>query len=294
MDIIYSGPRRFWRVLYPALIFVAIQFAVMFIVGIVFIALGLIGNISAETAVPISVLLDDALKYVARETWLLMLIISVVKLAVFAPMWWKSRNTKERYSNENPAAVYLIVVLFFAAFNIVQIVVFSITDVVRFFPTYDSISELFVSDNTIMRFAIIGFLAPITEELVFRGILINRMRGMPVWASIAIQAVLFSLVHLNLFQSLYAFVAGILLGYAYIKFRSLGVVILGHMTYNLSSLLMVEFATENEAIPVILMSIVLLPICAVLAVKQQKASTITAEPVTLPPPLNPWPDPWDR
>ncbi len=65
-------------------------------------------------------------------------------------------------------------------------------------------------------YAIIGLLAPLAEEIVFRGgvlrALLNRMRP---WTAVAVSALLFSLVHGNPAQMPYAFVAGLLLGWMY-------------------------------------------------------------------------------
>lgn len=62
----------------------------------------------------------------------------------------------------------------------------------------------------------IGLLAPLAEEVVFRGaILRSLLTSMKPWTAIAISALFFSLVHMNPAQMPFAFLAGLLLGWMY-------------------------------------------------------------------------------
>ena len=64
----------------------------------------------------------------------------------------------------------------------------------------------------------ISLLAPLAEEVVFRGAilqsLLNSSRLSP-WAAIGVSALLFSLIHMNPAQMPHAFVIGLLLGWMY-------------------------------------------------------------------------------
>ena len=67
---------------------------------------------------------------------------------------------------------------------------------------------------------VIGLLAPVCEELVFRGaILRSLLQWKPEkhWVPIAISAFLFALVHGNPAQMPHAFVVGLLLGWLYYR-----------------------------------------------------------------------------
>lgn len=81
-------------------------------------------------------------------------------------------------------------------------------------------------------YAIFG--APIHEELVFRGVTLHyAKKAMPFWLANLLQALLFGVMHLNIIQGTYAFVAGLLLGYVYQHTKSLRVSIIFHMLFNL-------------------------------------------------------------
>lgn len=64
----------------------------------------------------------------------------------------------------------------------------------------------------------IGLLAPVSEEIVFRGAILRNLLSsprLPVWAAIALSAFFFALIHMNPAQMPHAFVIGLLLGWMY-------------------------------------------------------------------------------
>lgn len=76
--------------------------------------------------------------------------------------------------------------------------------------------------------------APIAEEILFRGLIFNFLREkISLKYSIIIQALLFGIIHLNVFQGFSAFVYGILLAYIYIWTKSIWSVIIIHFLNNL-------------------------------------------------------------
>lgn len=77
-------------------------------------------------------------------------------------------------------------------------------------------------------------LAPIVEELVFRGctMLMAQKMECRFWIVNLIQAAIFGLAHMNWIQSSYAFVLGLLLGYCCHKYHSLWASILLHFVFN--------------------------------------------------------------
>ncbi|MGH9279077.1 MAG: lysostaphin resistance A-like protein, partial [Acidimicrobiales bacterium] len=73
--------------------------------------------------------------------------------------------------------------------------------------------------------------APLVEELVFRGFLLEAFRRKGKGAAVALSAVAFSLAHLSLAQFRYYFWAGVLLGLVYWR-RGLVGSIAAHATFN--------------------------------------------------------------
>lgn len=76
-------------------------------------------------------------------------------------------------------------------------------------------------------------LAPITEELLFRGVLLpGLLRNYRPAVAIGQSALLFGLIHFNSAQSLNAFLMGLLLGWVYYQSRSLWLCIGLHGLHN--------------------------------------------------------------
>ncbi len=78
-------------------------------------------------------------------------------------------------------------------------------------------------------------LAPLIEELLFRGLLLPVIEQWvrSSWLAVVISGVLFGLIHQRLYAHMPALaVFGVILGYVYVRTRSLTLVILIHMVFN--------------------------------------------------------------
>ena len=87
-----------------------------------------------------------------------------------------------------------------------------------------------------LGFLAVGVLAPVAEEMVFRGAILRRLldatgRRM-AWIAIVVTAALFGLVHGNMVQGINAFLLGLILGWMYVRTRSVVPGIVFHFTNN--------------------------------------------------------------
>ncbi|MDE6387424.1 MAG: CPBP family intramembrane metalloprotease [Lachnospiraceae bacterium] len=79
-----------------------------------------------------------------------------------------------------------------------------------------------------------GLISPIAEEIVFRGLIFNRMRRyFPHMAAVIASGVLFGIYHGNVVQGLYGGCMGILMAYLYERSHSFVVPCLFHATANM-------------------------------------------------------------
>ncbi len=87
-------------------------------------------------------------------------------------------------------------------------------------------------------FTTAAILAPIFEEIIFRGFLLPSLtRYFPVWGAIALSSLLFSIAHLSLSEVLPLAVLGIVLGVVYTRSRNLLAPIVVHSLWNTGTLL---------------------------------------------------------
>lgn len=113
--------------------------------------------------------------------------------------------------------------------------------------------------------------APITEELVFRGLIFTRLRqGMPQVLALLITCVVFGLLHGQPIWMAYAFLLGLLLNWVYIRYRSLLANIVLHVTFNLVGIWGLPL---NGAALWIVLAVSLLLVAAMIVVIAQKQKT---------------------
>ncbi len=84
----------------------------------------------------------------------------------------------------------------------------------------------------VFTFLSVVIVAPIFEELIFRGMIYNEMARHNKMFAVVMTSLLFGLLHLNLSQSVPAFFISLVLCYMYEKTQSLSVTILGHAANN--------------------------------------------------------------
>ncbi|MBQ7066971.1 MAG: CPBP family intramembrane metalloprotease [Lachnospiraceae bacterium] len=107
------------------------------------------------------------------------------------------------------------------------------------FPkTHENYKELLNSmgmGQGLMPFVYTALLAPVAEELIFRGLTLKyQEKVLPYFTANFMQAFLFGIYHQNIVQFVYAFFVGILLGYLCKKYNSLVLVMVVHGIVNAS------------------------------------------------------------
>ena len=89
------------------------------------------------------------------------------------------------------------------------------------------------SDTGVYSFITIVIAAPILEELIFRGIILNGLlKSYSPLKSIIISSLLFGLIHMNPGQFIGASLGGMLSGWVYFKTKKITLPIIIHMTNN--------------------------------------------------------------
>jgi CAAX amino terminal protease family protein len=115
----------------------------------------------------------------------------------------------------------------------------------------DSMTQLF---SGIMKhplgYLVIGILAPITEELIFRGailrVLLDAFGHKGRWAAIVLTALIFGIIHGNIAQASHAFILGIALGWMYVRTCSILPGIVFHWVNNSIAYIMFHLMPDME------------------------------------------------
>ena len=100
-------------------------------------------------------------------------------------------------------------------------------------------STQFLSLHPLLLIFFVGVLAPVCEEVVFRGAIFGGMKKEGnVFKAVMASGILFGLLHMNINQASYAFVIGILLGFLVEATGSIFSSILFHVLINASNAVM--------------------------------------------------------
>ena len=106
----------------------------------------------------------------------------------------------------------------------------------------DASASLENASNIFVYIAAVAILAPIVEEILFRGIILKRsMSLLPPLTAVFFQAVIFGLMHSGLIWFLYAAFMGIILGYTRMCLSSLASSMAVHILFSASSVLLGVF-----------------------------------------------------
>ena len=102
--------------------------------------------------------------------------------------------------------------------------------------------------NNRFGYFVVGLMAPLVEELVFRGAILRallRWKSNP-WIGIVISAVMFSAIHMNPAQMPHAFLIGILLGWMYYRTDSIVPGVVYHWVNNTIAYVLFAFYPDPD------------------------------------------------
>ena len=112
-----------------------------------------------------------------------------------------------------------------------------------FFPPPEALTELFESimntgEHPLSSFFLLVVVAPVTEEVLFRGIILRGfLANYPKRRAILLSALLFALMHTNPWQFISTFVAGVLLAWLLVETGSLVPCLFAHAVANATAYL---------------------------------------------------------
>lgn len=114
-------------------------------------------------------------------------------------------------------------------------ILLSLTGLVQTSESYQDVASKQYSVAFGAGAILFGLISPIAEEIVFRGLVFNRMRRYyPTIAAVVVSGVLFGTYHGNLVQGIYGGCMGILLAYTYERMQSFLIPCLFHAAANLT------------------------------------------------------------
>ncbi|MDO4479123.1 MAG: HAD hydrolase-like protein [Lachnospiraceae bacterium] len=142
-----------------------------------------------------------------------------------------------------PRALFFII--FFIATAEVANILIDMSGIWAIDPAYQAATRSIFDTNLIIQVMEVGFVGPIAEEMIFRGLVFRRIRDYrgPKTA-ILLSAALFGLYHGNVTQGIFAFALGVVMAWAYEESGDIRMSVMMHVANNLLATALTAFANE--------------------------------------------------
>ncbi|MCR5421652.1 MAG: CPBP family intramembrane metalloprotease [Lachnospiraceae bacterium] len=252
-----------------------IQMGVGVIGGIVVSLLSVFKNMGGNAADQQAVmdLLSGKMVYIELAAVILALIIMA-----FWYYFGYVKKSKADGSYEQPLKK-IADVRFFALMIITSIAVYSLAYLLNNFATFllpeagekfADMMQLTFGGNDVVGFIAAGIIGPVCEELTLRGIVLKRSeRSFGMVGCIILNALIFSCMHMNPIQGIYALPMGIVFTYVCYRYNSVVPGIILHILNNSISFLLSRFInTDNLSNLIWIVVFVLLALGAFLIARQ--------------------------
>lgn len=231
--------KKIWGLIYPMLIYLGIQILLINVIQTVCAAYWYFNGFTSMEE--INILIAQTLH--GKELVLTMIssLITIPILIIFMKRDIEDKKESHTFKKFelNNKWLYLLIIPF-GFFNMEWANMF-VSVLQMFMPefmidSYSGAQNAIYNSGVAVQFVAAGFTAPIVEELIFRGLIYNRLKDMVnvKWAVI-LSAVLFGVFHGNWVQAPYAVIIGLVAAFVYEKYKSIIAPILLHMTVNITS-----------------------------------------------------------
>ncbi len=209
-----TPPRKRWSLLLGLVLYFAAQFSVSLLLPPLLIQAGVISSRDA---------LSITSGGLAAWTYWLLNVANIVSIALIIAIvlgfYTEPLSSLGFTTKKIPIALLFGVIGFVVAFIAAAVVGYPIEQQFGVDPTQQAISQSATEPGLFPLVFISGaIIAPIAEEIVFRGYMYKAFRDrFKMWYAILLSAALFAVIHLEWRAALSLFVIGIVLAYVYEK-----------------------------------------------------------------------------
>lgn len=226
---------KIWDILQPFVIYYFLHIAVFYLLTFLF-------QVSLETFGQSYV--DYVTAHAETVTGIVSGLSMLLAAAPLQPMLRRElyeRNEQECLTDRNAArsrgaaATCILTIILSVTTSLGMNILLSLTGLVDASDTFQDVSQRQFGVAFGIGIILYGIVSPLAEEIVFRGLLYNRMRKYyPLWPAIAVSGLLFGLYHGNLVQGIYGSCMGILMAYLYERTGRFFTPFLFHAVANIS------------------------------------------------------------
>lgn len=229
---------KIWRVVYP----VGIYFLISNIISVIFVMISAMlmqmNAISSGEAIDVLTLQEELTASIYKNSMMLTAIAAAIMIPI-AYLLFRNDKKKENIRYEKcQLGLFGLIILVAATACLGGNQLLSISRLDVLFPGYMEIQKAIYGGNIVMKVLAAVILAPVVEELLFRGLVFKRLdKYVGKLPAMILSSLFFGVYHGNVVQGVYAFVIGMVFVFIYDKYKTLMAPILAHIFANFVSIL---------------------------------------------------------
>lgn len=194
------------------------------------------------------------------------ILIIIITCLIFIPILYKIFKKYKKENNFKLKNMVLPITLGITISLTYNIILFYLNNLFHFTNVFE-VGTLPIITQIICS----GICGPILEELVFRGIVYNKLKKFnKVKTSMILTSIIFALFHTNTVNAIYAFIVSFILINLYEKYKTLKAPIIMHIALNTTIILMLNLIIKNYIVFNLYLLIISLIIIIILKIHYKK------------------------
>lgn len=170
----------------------------------------------------------------------------------------EKKQTSKKLSIKEILILFLISYALMFITNLFTLILIHLTTLIKGNSITNPLQNLLSTSDILATFIFAGILSPIVEEILFRGLILNRLKCYGDKIAIITTAVLFGLFHGNFSQFFYATILGLIFAYVTLKTGTIKYSIILHIMINMMGSVLSTFLSPSNITLSFILSLVIL------------------------------------
>ncbi|MBB2181653.1 CPBP family intramembrane metalloprotease [Lachnospiraceae bacterium MD1] len=227
------------------------------------LALFAMGFVSQLFQVVINTILTRFLPEVPETNWYIWLLTSVTIIGIGLPVFYllvrkipdSPKGEKVKLKISHFLGIFLVCAGAMYLSNLFGTIINFLISLLKGDDIANPALDAMSNNNFAITFLYVALIAPIVEEIIFRKLLLEKLRRFGDIPAMLLSGIAFGLYHMNLAQFVYASVLGIIFAYVVLKTNTIKYTIVLHMMINAMGTSFLPLVSDQNYIAIILMPI---------------------------------------
>lgn len=249
--------KEYLKIFFYAILLILVEFVLVFLFTLIF-------NLNTSLEIGTDIYQQNLNLFISKYK----LLIAIINFVILIPFLLKKGIIKKEGIDKKKIFYYIFIgICVSLSYNLLLC---GLNKIVYFTNLYDNISQ-----NIVVNLITTGILGPILEELIFRGIIYNKLKSIHKHSVAAVvTGLIFGLLHGNLVQFIYTFFFNFILIKSYEKENNILIPIIIHISANSIITLLLYFIINLNLIFTFILTLCFVTILIILLKSMYKDQSI--------------------